>query len=142
MASERRARLVAWGLALLLLAVGAVAGVAADRLLPSRRGPGGSPPGPPSPEVVVERMRRELDLDAGQVERIRPIVEARWRALGALFERIDPEAEALRRDADARVREILAPGQRERFDRSVAERERRRAEMRRRLGPGAPPPPP
>lgn len=137
MRSERRRGLAAWAAALLLFAVGAAAGVAADRLVLARGDRGGRPPGPPSPEAVVERMRRDLDLDAQQAERVRAVVAERHEGLRALFERIDPEAEALRRDANARIRELLRPEQRERFDRSVAEREQRRAEVRRRLGPGA-----
>jgi hypothetical protein len=137
MASERRERVAAWGFALLLLAVGAAAGVAGDRLLALRGGHRGGPGGPPTPEAVVERLTGELDLDAEQARRVRPIVEERFRALAAVFDRIDPEAEAIRRQADARIRELLRPPQRERFDRSLAERDARRAELRRRLGTGA-----
>jgi Spy/CpxP family protein refolding chaperone len=141
MATEmRRSRLAAWGLALLLLAVGAAAGVAVDRLAFSRGDRGGPPRGPPSPEAAAARMADDLELDEAQARAVREILEARRTAMGAVFERIDPEAEAIRRDADARIRALLDPGQRERFDRRVAEHERRRAEVRRRLGGGPPPP--
>ena len=139
MASDPRRRLLAWALALLLLALGAAAGVAADRLLLAGRD---RPRGPPSPEVVLERMQRELALTEGQAREVRGVLDERWRTLGALFERIDPEAEAIRKAADDRIRAILEPAQRERFERQVAEHERRRAEMRARLGRPGPPPPP
>jgi len=137
----RRGRLGAWGLALLLLAIGGAAGVAGDRLLHAARH-GDRPPGPPAPEVMVERMARDLDLSGAQARGVREILDARWQALGTLFERIDPEAERIRRDADDRIRALLDPGQRARFDAQVAEHEQRRAEVRRRLGRAGPPPPP
>jgi hypothetical protein len=139
MATEtRRRRLAAWGLSLLLLAVGAAGGAAADRLARSRQDR--APRGPPRPEAIAARLADDLDLSDAQARAVREIVEARWRAIGTVLERTDPEVEAIRRDGDARIRALLDPAQRERFDRDVAEHERRRAEVRRRLG-GAPPPP-
>jgi hypothetical protein len=138
MASDARRRgLLAWALALLLLALGAAAGVAADRLVLRDRE---RPRGPPSPEAVLERMRRDLGLTDAQAREVRGVLDERWRAHGALFERIDPEAEAIRRAADDRIRAVLEPSQRERFERQVAEHERRRAEMRARLRRGGAPP--
>jgi hypothetical protein len=131
-----RSRLGGWALALLLLAVGAAAGAAADRLVVGR----GRPPGPPTPEELTARLTSDLDLSEAQARGVREIVGARWSALGKLFERIDPEAEAIRRDADDRIRALLDPEQRARFDARVAEHERRRAEMRKRLGRAPPPP--
>lgn len=140
MASEtRRSRLAAWGLSLLLIAVGAAAGVALDRLVLSREDH--APRGPPRPEAMAARLADDLDLDDAQARAVREILDARWKAMGAVFARMDPEAEAIRRDADARIRALLRPAQRERFDLRVAEHERRRAELRRRLGGGPPPPP-
>ncbi len=139
MASEaRRSRLAAWGLSLLLIAVGAAAGVALDRLALSRQDH--APHGPPRPEEMAARLADDLDLDDAQARAVREILDARWKAMGAVFARMDPEAEAIRRDADARIRALLRPAQRERFDARVAEHARRRAELRRRLGGGPPPP--
>jgi hypothetical protein len=136
-ANERRSRLGAWALALVLVLVGAAAGAALDRLAaaPDR------PRGPPTPDELVARLTRDLRLTDAQARDVRGIVEQRWTALGRLFERIDPEAEAIRRDADARIRALLDDRQRTTFDAHVAEIERRRAEMRRRLGSAAPAPP-
>jgi Spy/CpxP family protein refolding chaperone len=132
-----RSRVGGWALALLLLAVGAAAGAAVDRLVVGR----GRPPGPPMPDEMTARLTRDLDLTEAQAGGVREIVEARWSALGKLFERIDPEAEAIRQAADDRIRALLDPEQRARFDARVAEHAQRRAEMRRRLGRAPPPPP-
>jgi hypothetical protein len=90
---------------------------------------------------MTARLSRDLDLTDAQAREVRQIVDRRWGALGKLFERIDPEAEAIRRDADDRIRALLDPGQRARFDAQVQEHERRRAEMRKRLGRAGPPAP-
>jgi hypothetical protein len=132
----RRNRLVAWALAVVLFALGAVAGIAADRLLLGAR-PRGRP-GPPSPAAVVERMTRELELTDAQARSVRGVLEERWDALDTLSARFEPEADAIRRAADDRVRAVLAPAQRERFEQRIAEREKRRAELRRRVGADRP----
>jgi hypothetical protein len=131
-----RRRLAPFALSLLLLLVGAAVGVAVDRLAagPAR------PPGPPTPDEMTRRLTRELSLTETQARDVRDVVQARWVALGKLFERMDPEAEAIRKDADDRIRALLDPAQRERFDAVVAEHERRRAEIRKRLGRGPPGP--
>ncbi len=131
-----RRRAAPWALSLLLVAVGAAAGAAIDRLAaaPAR------PPGPPTPEEMTARLARDLSLADPQAREVRRVLDARWAALGKLFERIDPEAEAIRRDADDRIREILDPPQRKRFDAMVAEHEKRRDEMRKRFGRAGPPP--
>jgi Spy/CpxP family protein refolding chaperone len=131
-----RSRLGGWALALLLVAVGAAAGAAVDRLVVDRA----RPRGPPTPDEMTARLTRDLDLTETQARGVRAIVEGRWSALGKLFERIDPEAEAIRKDADDRIRALLDPEQRARFDGRVAEHEQRRAEMRKRLGRAPPGP--
>ena len=64
----RSRRLQAWGLALALFAAGAAGGVAADRVVMERRG---GPRGPPAPDEILQRLERDLDLDAGQSGAIR-----------------------------------------------------------------------
>ena len=132
-----RRRVAAWAFALLLLAVGAAAGAALDRLALGR----GRPPGPPTPDEVMVRLRSDLHLTPAQARGVREILVARWEALSRLFDRIDPEAEAIRKDADDRIRALLDPEQRARFEAQVAEHQRRRAEMQKRLGRAPPPPP-
>ena len=132
-----RRRLGAWALALVLLAVGAATGAALDRLVAGH----GHRPGPPTPAEMMVRMTEDLGLTETQARGVRQVLDQRWSALGELFERIDPEAEAIRKDADDRIRALLDPRQRERFDAQVAEQGQRRAEMRKRLGRPGPPPP-
>lgn len=127
----RRGRVVAAALAVVLLALGAAAGVAADRLLLRDRLRGGRH-GPPSPAAMVERMRPDLDLTDAQASAVLAILEERRDALEALFGPVAPRAEAVRRASDDRIRALLEPAQREKFERRVAEQEQRRAEVRRR----------
>jgi Spy/CpxP family protein refolding chaperone len=136
-----RKRRTAWLLALLLLVLGATSGVAADRLF-LRGPPRAGPPGPPPPGEVARRLTRDLDLTETQSRAVEEILAGRWRALRTLFERIDPEAEAIRKQADERIRALLDPEQQRRFDARVAEHERRRAEVRERMGRGGAVPPP
>lgn len=131
-AETRRRRATAWALALALLALGAATGMAADRLLLGGLRPAGRH-GPPTPAETLERLRSDLGLSDAQARTIQPLLEERASALGALFARIDPEAEAIRNRTNERVRALLEPDQRARFDARVARSERRRAELRERL---------
>jgi len=82
-----------------MVAGGAVLHIARMALPPP---PGPRPPGPPP----IRRLEHDLDLDREQVAKLRKILDASR-------ERMHEEAEATR----ARIREILTPEQRERFDR-------------------------
>ena len=123
-------RLAAWALAAALLGVGVAGGMAADRLLSGRDR---DRRGPPAPEEIAERLRNDLALDDAQTSAVLEVVSARQRALSKLFARIDPEAEAIRGEANGRIRALLEPAQQVRFDAHVVEVERRRAELRRRF---------
>jgi Spy/CpxP family protein refolding chaperone len=134
MSRDARPRIVAWALAVLLLVVGAAAGVAGDRLL-FRDDHGGARRGPPSTEEILQRMTRDLELTDAQANAIGAVLDTRRRELSTLFARVDPEAEAIRHEAHGKIRALLEPAQRARFDAQVAEGERRRAELRERFGP-------
>lgn len=54
----------------------------------------------------IERLSRELDLDAAQKERVRAIVERGHFSMRGLLD-----------DTRAEIREVLRPDQRDRFDR-------------------------
>jgi hypothetical protein len=128
----RRNRVVAWGLAVLLLAIGAAGGMALDRLLLGR-GDRAPERGPPGPEEILDRLRSDLELSDVQARAIGGILEERQRALSVLFSRVDPEAEGIRKEAAGRIRALLEPAQQARFDDRMRELERRRAELRRRF---------
>jgi hypothetical protein len=131
-----RRRATAAGLAALLLLIGAAGGVAIDRLVLGARTTdpdGRRRRGPPDAEQILERYRERLGLDAEQVKAVRPILVNRIRETSAVFERVDPELDAIRRAGDDEVREHLRPEQRPRLDQLRADFESRRADMRRRL---------
>ena len=138
MATESaRGRASALGLAALLVVIGAAGGVAFDRLVLGARPADDDGHhhrrGPPDADQLLERYRERLDLDAAQVEAIRPILIERLRETSAVFERIDPDLDAIRRAGDDRVRALLRPEQRPGLDALRADFEKRRAEMRGRL---------
>ena len=145
MASETsRRRGSAVGLAALLVLIGGAGGVAFDRLvLGARTSDSGEHRrrGPPDAEQILERYRERLELDADQVTAARPILVKRIRETSAVFERVDPELDAIRRAGDDEVRALLRPEQRPRLDQLRADFESRRAEMRKRLKGEKPPPP-
>ncbi len=136
-----RRRASAIGLAALLVLIGAAAGIAVDRLVLGARPAGEGQRrrhGPPDADEILGRYRERLDLDAEQVKAVRPILVERLRATSGVFERIDPELDAIRRAGDDRVRALLRPAQLPKLDALRAEFDARRAEMRKRLkGEGA-----
>ena len=84
------------------LTLGMIAGGA--MLLLARRAMG-PPPGPPHGPPPLERLERDLDLSAAQVDQLREIIDASR-------ERMHAEAESTR----DRIRAILTAEQRERFE--------------------------
>ena len=134
MNNEKRLRTIAVLLAAALIAGGAGAGVAVDRMFiapdestQQRRGP------PRDLEDAVDRFRCALDLDDEQTEMVESIVARQWRDMGEVMRRFDPEMEAIRERTMTDIEELLRPEQKDRFD-AMAERfERRRARMRHRL---------
>lgn len=139
-----RRRASAIGLAVLLVLIGAAGGIAVDRLVLGATAGDQSHRrrrGPPDAEEILERYRERLDLDPDQVAAIRPILVRRIRETSGIFERIDPELDAVRRAGDDEVRALLRPEQLPKLDALRAEFEKRRAEMRKRMK-GAPAPAP
>jgi uncharacterized membrane protein len=83
---------------------------------------------PPSPQAVVERIAKDLDLDAAQREKMLQILqEADERNRKAFHE--------IRRDTRERMRAILRPNQLEKFDKFIKEREKRSRGIEHRPGP-------
>lgn len=98
---------------LAIFALGIVFGIALSmavvhHLRPDRFGPrGGGPFGPGrGGPMAVERMTRELDLDADQQAKVRAILERRHETMRGFLDETHRE-----------IREVLRPEQRERFDR-------------------------
>ena len=79
-----------------------------------------------SPEQVLEKMRRELDLDERQSAEVRKVVDETRNEYRTLRAEARPRFDAIRQSARTRIRALLNPEQQKRFDARVAERDARR----------------
>jgi Spy/CpxP family protein refolding chaperone len=93
-----------------VFALGVVFGAALTFAIARHARPGPPGPGPFGPRhggpMPVERMTRELDLDADQQAKVRAILERRHETMRGFLDETHRE-----------IREILRPDQREKFDR-------------------------
>ena len=137
--SRTRSRLLALGLLLLAFVAGALGGVAADRVLAradpvAQRGVG--PPGPGGPGgAIFPRglpLARQLDLTPEQRDQIEAILREERSKADSVLRAVRPVLQARYDSANASIRAVLTPEQRERFDRF---REGRRERMRPRRMP-------
>jgi hypothetical protein len=131
---KRAGRLAAALIAAGIFATGAAAGVAFDRLVLSeaceprhRR--------PRAPGELLERYRKQLDLDGEQARAVGEILERRFREADAIMSRVDPDMEAIRQHSNDEIRAVLRPEQHARFAEIVRKQEERRAQMRKRVQP-------
>jgi Spy/CpxP family protein refolding chaperone len=79
-----------------------------------------------SPEQMLEKMRRELDLDERQATEVRKVVDETQNEYRALRAEARPRFDAIRQSARTRIRALLNPEQQKRFDARVAEKDARR----------------
>ena len=79
-----------------------------------------------SPEQVLEKMRRELDLDERQAAEVRKVVDETRNEYRTLRTEARPRFDAIRQSARTRIRALLNPEQQKRFDARVAEKDARR----------------
>lgn len=102
--------------------------------------------GPPRSGDFIERLQRELDLEAGQRAQIEEIVRRSHREADALRREMEPRVRERVRTAHQEISAILNDEQRDRFEEMMG-RMQRRAERfllgppghpRRRPGPGEP----
>ncbi len=77
-------------------------------------------------EFILRRMTRELDLDAAQQEQLRAIVQETHAELRKLRKQFRPQTEAILAGSQERVRAILRPEQREKYEKILAERKKKR----------------
>ena len=112
---------------LLVFCLGAIAGAAIGHRVDRQRmeavlsGRGGA-----TVDLIVRRLSRSLELDSSQREKVRAIVTETHRDIVEIRKPIQARIEATIERSRARVREILRPDQREKFDRIQAERRKRR----------------
>ena len=94
--------------------------------------------GPAATEMIVRRMNWQLDLTPAQRAQVETIVRDSRQKLREARQQIDPQMRALFQDMDQRIREVLTPEQRVKFDKLMAERQAKWQHFR---PPPAPPPP-
>lgn len=75
--------------------------------------------------VIVERLTKKLDLDDRQQEQVRAIMHETHDGIRQLRSRIHPQIEALLTVGQDRIKAVLRPDQREKFEKIIAERKRR-----------------
>jgi Spy/CpxP family protein refolding chaperone len=132
------------GIALLFLIGAFVAGIAigfaADRAMGRDRH------GPRRPRSQVDRMARDLNLNAAQRASVDSILEGRRKQMRQLFAPIRPQMDSLMEvgkvigdSTHAQLRRILTPEQRVKFDRMHEESKKRGAEARARWDSGRSP---
>lgn len=129
------------GFALLLLIgafiAGVAIGVAGDRIVEHDR------PGRHGPRSPVDRMARELNLNATQRAAFDSILEGRQKQMRQLFEPIRPQMDSLMKVGDKmrdgtheQLKRVLTPEQQVKFDRMHAEAKKRGADARARWESG------
>jgi Spy/CpxP family protein refolding chaperone len=79
-----------------------------------------------SPEQVLDKMRRELNLDERQAAEVRKVVDETRNEYRSLHTEARPRFDAIRQSARTRIRALLNPEQQKRFDARVAEKDARR----------------
>ncbi len=81
---------------------------------------------------VVERLNKELQLDAAQRDAVRAILERRRADVDSLSAEVHPRFEAIRSMANTQIESVLTPAQREKFREDLQQREERRQKRRER----------
>ena len=77
-------------------------------------------------ESIVRRLNRELQLESSQVERLRIIVMETHDEIRKVRQQVRPQIEEILARSQNRVRAILSPVQLEKFEKIIAERNKRR----------------
>lgn len=88
----------------------------------------------PDREWVIRRLTRDLNLTEAQVAEVRKAFEEVGAKQKALEDEVDPKFRALREERRERIRAVLTPEQRAKFDEIV-----RRVDERRGRRPPSPP---
>lgn len=77
-------------------------------------------------EIIVQRLNRKLQLDAGQLEQIRAIVKETHSEMKTIRRQIKPDIEGVIERSREKIRAVLRPDQREKYEKIVSERKKRR----------------
>jgi len=128
-------RLPVWLYLLMVFAGGAGVGVFADRLYTAKAVRADTRAvAPRNPDDFrkryVEELKKRLNLDAAQVEKLSAILAATQKRMHDLHERDRPELTAIHQEQVDRVNAVLSATQRTEYDHMREEREKRRAAER------------
>lgn len=74
---------------------------------------------------ILRHWKHDLNLSDAQVEQLGPILDDSERKRAELKSRLDPQFQALHEELRNRVREILTPEQREKFNQLVRRHDER-----------------
>lgn len=77
-------------------------------------------------EFVVRRLDRELHLDAYQLEQLRTIVKETHAEMKKVRKQFRPQTEEILARSRAKVRALLRPDQREKYEQIIAEHKKKR----------------
>lgn len=81
-------------------------------------------------DFVVRRLSWELRLDRAQRNQLRAIVNEGWEQMKVVHEQVRPQVEGILSNSEVKVRVILRPDQREKFDKLIAERKAKQAQLK------------
>jgi Spy/CpxP family protein refolding chaperone len=81
---------------------------------------------------LFEKMKSDLNLTEQQAADVRAVIDQSREEFRALRNEVSPRYDAVRQNARAKIRALLMPEQRERFDAKMAERDARREEGKKR----------
>ena len=108
---------------LVVFCAGAALGLAVGRRMDGGRLGAGPPYGPggrggPPPEILLERLTRQLELAEPQREQLRAVLRASRDRVETLQRETRAGFEAEQRQLHAEIRKVLTPDQQERFERA------------------------
>ena len=101
-----------------------------------RGGPRGPGPGGPPPQVLLERLSRDLDLTADQQTQLDVVLRASRDRVEQFQRDVRGRFDEEQRGLHQEIRKILTPDQQSRFDRIIQDGRRGRGPGRGRGGPG------
>lgn len=136
MTAQGKVKLQVWLLIVVVFALGGVTGAALDRLYLSKNRNGQFAAADSGRRVrhnPVEEMQRDLNLSEQQVTTIRAIFDEARKESRKYFAEC-PGLKEQRERTQTRIREVLTPEQRQRYDEEHARREAERKEKERRSG--------
>ena len=75
-------------------------------------------------EMIIRRMDRELNLDSGQREAIRTIVQETHTEMRHIRQQLRPQTRQILAKSEERIKKLLRPDQKEAFERLIEQRRR------------------